>query len=213
MTAKFLWIEQICGASLGMREIAFFTESITSSPNPHSDRPMKNFPSANDRCSEMSPSVCTTARCFQRPLNDTFLVYDGIVAQRRERIVPIKELMDSSLDFLPWITIKRLLHNLPFVCHLLLLISLEHEDIAVKGSQLAEIAEDSNVLCRTILSWQRRQMYTYSLSANDILRSRIFACCDRSFLGMKPSLLGFWKNNKSAQTMSVDANGEVIWLI
>ena len=51
--------------------------------------------------------------------------------------------MDSSLDFLPWIPIKRLLHNLPFVCHLLLLISLEHEDIAVKGSQLAEIAEDS----------------------------------------------------------------------
>ena len=51
--------------------------------------------------------------------------------------------MDSSLDFLPWITIKRILHNLPFVCHLLLLILLEHEDIAVKGSQLAEIAEDS----------------------------------------------------------------------
>jgi hypothetical protein len=47
MTAKFLLMEQIWGASFGMREIAFFTEFITSSPNPHSDRPMKNFPLAN----------------------------------------------------------------------------------------------------------------------------------------------------------------------
>ena len=72
-------------------------------------------------------------------------------------IVPIKELMDSSLDFLPWIPIKRLLHNLPFVCHLLLLISLEHEDITVKGSQLAEIAEDSTgrtiILCLFLWSF------------------------------------------------------------
>jgi hypothetical protein len=46
MTAKFLLMEQIWGASFGIREMAFFTEVITSSQNPHSDRPMNTFPSA-----------------------------------------------------------------------------------------------------------------------------------------------------------------------
>jgi len=46
MTAKFLLMEQIWGASFGMREMAFLTEFITSSPNPHSDQPMKTFSSA-----------------------------------------------------------------------------------------------------------------------------------------------------------------------
>jgi hypothetical protein len=44
-------------------------------------------------------------------------------------------------------------------------------------------------------------MQTDSLSVNGILRNRDFACCDRSFWGMKLFLLGFWKNSKSAQTM------------
>jgi hypothetical protein len=82
-------------------------------------------------------------------LYDTFLIDDGIVVQRGKRIVPINELMDCSLYFLTWITVESLLYNLPFFRHLLLLISLNHEDITVKGSQLAEIAEDSTG--RTIL--------------------------------------------------------------
>ena len=39
-------MEQIWGASFGMRDMAFFTKFVTSSPNPHSNRPMKTFPSA-----------------------------------------------------------------------------------------------------------------------------------------------------------------------